>query len=378
MSHHLSGPDLRSPKDDPRLDMTDLFVFPAKTQGRTAIILDVNPDPANAPGLHPDAVYQVHVDTDGDLQPDITYHFTFSELDDAGQTVSVLQAKGAEAGGLEPVGRTLADGLVVGMSGEVTDDTSEDHRIAVALRSDPFFADLEGIIDNFNFTGRDAMAEANVYGLVLEVPDSELGDGPIGVWARVALEGDSGWESIDRGANPSVTAYFNQDNDEKIAYNQGTPATDEADHLERFVGVLEHLGSWEADKARDPAGDHRPRHAALGPQQAHGIPQRPCPHRRRHQRTAGDDHERQDHQRQHPAAHRPVRRLPLPRGAALGRQQGQFPRAVVPPAGEPPPAPLGGRGQAGLGWHLFPPVGTQPWRPDRPGAGGRAEVAGRP
>jgi hypothetical protein len=251
MSHHLSGPDLRSPKDDPRLDMTDLFVFPAKTEGRTAIILDVNPDPANAPGLHPDAVYQVHIDTDGDLRPDITYHFTASELDDAGQTVSVLQARGAEAGSLEPVGRTLADGLVVGLSGEVTEDTSEGHRIAVALRSDPFFADLEGIIDHFNFTGRDAMAEANVYGLVLEVPDSELGDGPIGVWARVALEGNDSWESIDRGANPSVTAYFNQENDEKIAYNQGTPATDEADHLDRFVGVLEHLSNWETDKARE-------------------------------------------------------------------------------------------------------------------------------
>ncbi|SCF76089.1 hypothetical protein GA0115254_116079 [Streptomyces sp. Ncost-T10-10d] len=27
MSHHLSGPDLRSPVDDARLDLTDLFAF---------------------------------------------------------------------------------------------------------------------------------------------------------------------------------------------------------------------------------------------------------------------------------------------------------------------------------------------------------------
>jgi hypothetical protein len=29
MSHHLSGPNLRSPADDARLDLTDLFAFPA-------------------------------------------------------------------------------------------------------------------------------------------------------------------------------------------------------------------------------------------------------------------------------------------------------------------------------------------------------------
>lgn len=27
MSHHLSGPNLRSPMDDARLDLTDLFAF---------------------------------------------------------------------------------------------------------------------------------------------------------------------------------------------------------------------------------------------------------------------------------------------------------------------------------------------------------------
>ena len=250
MSHHLSGPDLRSPKDDPRLDMTDLFVFPATTPGRSVVILDVNPDPANFPGLHPDAVYQVHIATDGGVTPDLTYHFVFSELGDEGQTVSVLRATGAEAGGLMAQGTTLASGLEVGMSGEVVEDTALGHRIAVALRSDPFYADLEGIINNFTWTGRDAMAEANVYGLAMEIPNEDLGDGPISVWARVTLSGEDAYESIDRGANPSVTAYFNQENDEKIAYNQGTPATDEADHLERFVDVLGHLSHWEPDQAR--------------------------------------------------------------------------------------------------------------------------------
>lgn len=251
MSHHLSGANLQPPLGDPRLDMTDLFVFPAKTEGRTAIVLDANLDPAGAPGLHPDAVYQVHIDTDGDLRPDITYHFTFSELDDAGQTVTVLQAKGEQAGGMEPVGTTLASDLVVGMSGEITEGTSEGHRFAVALRSDPFFADVKGLFHEFKWTGSDARADANIYGIVMEVPGSELGDGPISVWGRVVLSRPDGYEPVDRGANGLVTAFFNPDNDEKIAYNRGTPATDEADHLDRFAGVLEHIGGWEAGPARE-------------------------------------------------------------------------------------------------------------------------------
>lgn len=252
MAHHLSGANNEPPLGDPRLDMTDLFVFPAKTAGRTVIVLAANPDPANAPGLHPDAVYQVHIDTDGDLRPDITYHFTCSELDDAGQTVSVLQAKGEQAGGMQAVGATLASDLVVGMSGEVDEDTAEGHRIAVALRSDPFFADVDGLFHEFKWTGQDARADANVYGLVLEVPDSELGDGLISVWGRVVLNrGSAGYESVDRGANGLVTAFFNPDDDEKIAYNRGVPATDKADHLDRFVHVLEHTGGWEAEAARD-------------------------------------------------------------------------------------------------------------------------------
>jgi hypothetical protein len=44
MSHHLSGPNLRSPADDARLDLTDVYVFPAPAADRTVLVMNVNPD----------------------------------------------------------------------------------------------------------------------------------------------------------------------------------------------------------------------------------------------------------------------------------------------------------------------------------------------
>ena len=43
MSNHYSAANLKFPGDDARLDVTDLWVFPAVEAGRTVIIIDVNP-----------------------------------------------------------------------------------------------------------------------------------------------------------------------------------------------------------------------------------------------------------------------------------------------------------------------------------------------
>jgi hypothetical protein len=43
MSNHYSAANLKFPGDDARLDVTDLWVFPATDPGKTAIIMDVNP-----------------------------------------------------------------------------------------------------------------------------------------------------------------------------------------------------------------------------------------------------------------------------------------------------------------------------------------------
>src|SRR5215831_21219447 len=61
------------------------------TKNRTVIILNANP---NADALHPDAIYRLNIDNDGDYLTDIAFSYVFSKPENGRQTVDVLLAKG--------------------------------------------------------------------------------------------------------------------------------------------------------------------------------------------------------------------------------------------------------------------------------------------
>ncbi|GAA2103138.1 hypothetical protein GCM10009801_77830 [Streptomyces albiaxialis] len=254
MSHHLSGPNLRPPEDDARLDLTDLFVFPSTVRGHTVLIMNVNPfAPVQGEEFHPDAVYRVNVDTDGDHRADLAYSFVFSEPDSAGQTVTVHRATGEDAQRHEAAGEVILSDASVAFGPEPNIVEYGRYRLSAGLRSDPFFADLEGIGNDFQWTGNDFGIDKNVFGIVLEVPDSELGEGPVGVWARVSVVRDGALVSVDRGAHPSLTAYFNEE-DAKEAYNAGEPADDRENYLEAWSAVLAHTGGYSREEAGKALG----------------------------------------------------------------------------------------------------------------------------
>jgi hypothetical protein len=85
-----------------------------------------------------------------------------------------------------------------------------------------------------------------VFGIALELPGVELSTAPtIGVWARVSLRGEDGrLVSVDRGAHPSLTAYFNATNEAKAAYNTGEPAADWDTYHQPWTAVLQHTGGY--------------------------------------------------------------------------------------------------------------------------------------
>src|SRR6202041_3232036 len=108
MSNHFTGLSLGPPLGDQRLDLCDLYAFQSPAdKNRTVIILNANP---NADALHPDAIYRVNIDTDGDYLTDIAFSYVFSKPNNGRQTFRVFMAQGAEARSDEPVGKkTVAD-----------------------------------------------------------------------------------------------------------------------------------------------------------------------------------------------------------------------------------------------------------------------------
>ena len=204
MSNHFSAAGLKHPGDDARLDLTDLFVFTAPgNPDRTVLIMNSNPF-TKGDGFHPGAVYRFNIDTDGDALADAAFSFTFSPYDNGRQTATAYYASGDDAQTREPRGEVLIAGTPVGVDGTATPVQAGPCRLFIGKRSDPFFADAEGILHwlvdgatgDFQWSGKDTFAGANIFSIAMEVPNDMLGPGPqIGTWITISLRRDG---TLDR------------------------------------------------------------------------------------------------------------------------------------------------------------------------------------
>src|ERR1700691_6440808 len=71
MSNHFTGLSLGPPLGDQRLDLCDLYAFGVPgNPSRTVLILNAN---LNADALHPDAIYRLNIDSDGDYLADVAF-----------------------------------------------------------------------------------------------------------------------------------------------------------------------------------------------------------------------------------------------------------------------------------------------------------------
>jgi hypothetical protein len=250
MSNHFSAADLKSPGDDARLDLTDLFVFAAPDNpDRTVLIMDSNPF-TQGDGFHPDAVYRFNIDNDGDALADVAFSFTFSEPRDGRQTATAYYATGNDAQTREPRGEILIAGTPVGVDAAATPVEAGPCRLFTGKRSDPFFADAEGILHwlaggatgNFQWSGKDTFAGANIFSIAMEVPNDMLGPGPqIGVWITTSLRRDGTLVPMDREGNPSFNPILNPNNI-KDEFNATDPVDDVKNYLQPLSHVLQQHG----------------------------------------------------------------------------------------------------------------------------------------
>ena len=56
---------------------------------------------------HPDAIYRLNIDNDGDFLTDIAFSYLFSKPQNGKQTFNVFLAKGAESRSVEAVGKKI-------------------------------------------------------------------------------------------------------------------------------------------------------------------------------------------------------------------------------------------------------------------------------
>ena len=182
MSHHYSGPDFGFPHGDARLDFTDLYAFPKPGDaGKSILIMNVHPSagvnppgPTTAEPFAPEALYELKIDTDGDAVADIAYRVRFSSSEGGAQTATLRRVEGAEAAGTGDGGQVIVEGAPVSTGREARVTEAGDYRFFAGWRSDPFFFDMRGALNNLQFTGDDFFADKDVCSIVLEVPNSAL------------------------------------------------------------------------------------------------------------------------------------------------------------------------------------------------------------
>ena len=264
MSHHYSGPDYGLPHGDARLDLTDLYAFAKPgNAGKSILIMNVHPsDGVNSAGPTTDesfateAVYELKIDTDGDAVADIAYRVRLTSDKSGAQTATSRRVEGGQAAGTGDGGKTIIEGAPVSTAREAHVTAAGDYRFFAGWRSDPFFFDTIGALNNLQFTGDDFFADKDVCSIVLEVPNSALGFGKMGIWQRTVDGAGGSWVQADRGALASQSIFL--PGDEKAAYQAGQPA-DDARFIHVFAHSPEHTGGYTPDQAkrgRDSAAGH--------------------------------------------------------------------------------------------------------------------------
>ncbi len=241
MSDHFDAPGLKSPNNDARVDICDLFAFQGpKDASRSVFVLDVNPlAPMRADSFNPEAVYELKVDTNGDAVAEIAYRFTFSPGERDAQIATVRRVSGGPASGNGNQGDIIFKDVPVSFRNNISTSESDGYRFFAGMRSDPFFFDLEGFANGMRFTGADYFLDKNVFSIVLELPNTALGRNPkVGAWGRVLIPKDENpFFQIERMGHPFVNVGFTRDEDKNM-FNRIEPVNDRELFTNKFIEVL--------------------------------------------------------------------------------------------------------------------------------------------
>lgn len=263
MSHHYAGPDFGFPHGDARLNLTDLYAFPKPgNPGKSILVMNVHPGvsllppgPTTDEPFSAEAIYELKIDTDNDAIANISYQVRFSSTNGWALSATLTRLEGAQAAGIGEGGEIIVDQAAVSTGHRASVAEAGDYRFFAGWRSDPFFFDTLGAVNNLQFTGHDFFTEGDVCCIVLELPNAALGSAAIGLWHRTLIRQDGQWIQADRAARPSQGVFLT--GDDKGAYLSAEPA-DDARFVPVFAHSLEHTGGYTPEQAKQVAASLLP------------------------------------------------------------------------------------------------------------------------
>ncbi len=266
MSHHLDSPLARQ---DPRLNITDLYVFDA--HGATVLVMNVRTSLAgdeHRDPFHPEARYEFKIHFDGSEREHVTYRVTFGSGYGSHQRYVVERLTGEAAGSDAATGTVIADGR----TGEVL-TTHDGGQVWAGRAVEPFYLDLRqlhdvqhlvqhgGDVDLTRWTrgaAEDSFAGSTVWSVVLTVPvgvDGLTTGRHLCTWATTRLATDAGgWRQVGRTGLPMIWPIFRPaDSEESSRANQAHPAEDPATYgpaiAELVSSTVERIGTSDRPDA---------------------------------------------------------------------------------------------------------------------------------
>ena len=213
LQSNFAADHLDSPSVQPNgsLDINDVYAFQSPTNPNNAVlVMTVNPLAGVLSGttFSSAGAYEFNVDNNGDAKADRSFTAYFTAPRRGSQNVLILRKNGS---------------VLVSGKTEQSVNFAGGGKMRCGTFDDPFFFDLAGFNNGFQFTGDDFFEGMNVSAIVLEIPRTELGGVNVGVWARTSIKG----QQFDRMGRPAINTALIP-SAMKNAFNAGVPSNDPA------------------------------------------------------------------------------------------------------------------------------------------------------
>ncbi|QDT11232.1 DUF4331 family protein [Stieleria marina] len=229
---HLDSPSVTA---DGTLDINDVFAFQSPSNpSNSVLVLSVNPAAGvlSPTTFNSRSVYEINIDNTGDAVADVRYEVHFARLRRGSQRMLVLRDDGSVA-----ASGSTGQNVAISGGGQVRADLFED----------PFFFDLDGFNNGFQFTGTDFFAGLNVSAIVLELPSSQLNGASsnIAVWARTI----NGGQQFDRMGRPAINTALISSDPLKDLFNASLTTNDTQNFAAEVQANIESLNGGDTATA---------------------------------------------------------------------------------------------------------------------------------